>query len=82
MGLVQRDDQPVELARAVAPAMRGRRTHAERLALALRLLAEDAWCDSLLGPGPPVPFAALPEALPALLHGGGDVPPCPLVTYT
>jgi len=62
---------------AVAPAMRGRRSHAERLALALRLLAEDGWCDSLLGA--PVRFADLPAALPALLGPGG--PPCPLVTY-
>lgn len=62
---------------AVAPAMRGRRSHAERLTLALSLL-EDAWCDSLLGA--PVPFATLPEALPALLSGP-DAPPCPLVTY-
>lgn len=62
---------------AVAPAMRGRRSHAERLALALRLLAEDAWCDALLGA--PVRFDALPAALPALL--GPEGPPCPLVTY-
>lgn len=62
---------------AVAPAMRGRRSHAERLALALRLLAEDAWCDALLGT--PVRFDALPAALPALL--GPEGPPCPLVTY-
>jgi 2-desacetyl-2-hydroxyethyl bacteriochlorophyllide A dehydrogenase len=62
---------------AVAPAMRGRRSHAERLALALRLLAEDPWCDALLGA--PVPFSALPEALPALL--GPDGPLCPLILY-
>jgi 2-desacetyl-2-hydroxyethyl bacteriochlorophyllide A dehydrogenase len=62
---------------AVSPAMRGRRSHAERLALALRLLAEDGWCDALLGA--PVRFADLPGALPALL--GPDGPPCPLVTY-
>lgn len=59
----------------VAPAMRGRRTHAERLALALSLL-EDARLDALLGPV--VPFAALPGALPALLSGTGG---CPVVTY-
>lgn len=64
---------------AVSPAMRGRRTHAERLALALLLLREDAWCDTLLG-APPVPFATLPEALPGLLSGA-DAPPCPVVTY-
>ena len=62
---------------AVAPAMRARRSHAERLALALRLLAEDEWCDALLGT--PVRFDALPAALPALL--GPEGPPCPLVTY-
>jgi 2-desacetyl-2-hydroxyethyl bacteriochlorophyllide A dehydrogenase len=64
---------------ALAPALRGRRTHAERLALALRLLAEDAWCDGLLG-APPVPFDALPERMEALLCGG-DAPPCPLIAY-
>lgn len=63
---------------AVSPAMRGRRSHAERLALALALLAEDPWCDRLLGA--PVRFADLPEAMPDLL-GGADAPPCPLVTY-
>jgi threonine dehydrogenase-like Zn-dependent dehydrogenase len=62
---------------AVAAAMRGRRTHAERLALALRLL-EDARFDGLLGPA--TPFADLPAALPALLSadGGGN---CSVVTY-
>jgi 2-desacetyl-2-hydroxyethyl bacteriochlorophyllide A dehydrogenase len=64
---------------AVSPAMRGRRTHAERLALALSLLAEDSWCDRLVG-APPVPFEKLPEALPDLL-GRADAPPCPLVVY-
>jgi threonine dehydrogenase-like Zn-dependent dehydrogenase len=62
---------------AVSPALRGRRSHPERLALALRLLAEDAWCDALLGP--PLPFAGLAQALPALLGPGGL--PCPLVIY-
>nr|WP_256476299.1 zinc-binding alcohol dehydrogenase [Siccirubricoccus soli] len=62
---------------AVAPAMRGRRSHAERLALALALL-DDPRLDALLAP--PTRFAALPDALPALLAGGGA--PCPLVTYT
>jgi len=61
---------------AVATPMRGRRTHAERLALALRLLADDR-CDALLGA--PVPFGALPEQFAALL--GPDGPPCPLVAY-
>jgi threonine dehydrogenase-like Zn-dependent dehydrogenase len=62
---------------AVAPAMRGRRSHAERLALALGLLAGDPWCDGLLGA--PVPFADLPQAMPALL--GAAAAPCPLVAY-
>jgi hypothetical protein len=65
----------------VAPALRGRRSHAERLALALSLL-EDARLDALLGP--PVAFAALPDSLPALLDAGaagGSGAPCPLVTY-
>ena len=62
---------------SVAPAMRGRRSYAERMALALDLLAEDAWCDALLGTE--VRFADLPATLPALL--GPDGPPCPLVTY-
>ncbi|MBV1800189.1 hypothetical protein [Siccirubricoccus sp. G192] len=56
----------------VAPAMRGRRSHAERLALALALL-EDARLDALLGP--PVRFEDLPGALPALL--GAGAPPLP-----
>jgi len=59
----------------VAPAMRGRRSPAERLALALSLL-DDARLDALLGPM--VPFTALPGALPALLSGTGG---CPVVTY-
>lgn len=60
---------------AVAPAVRGRRTHAERLALALALL-EDARFDALLGPA--TPFHDLPAALPTLLEAGGG---CPIVTY-
>lgn len=65
---------------AVSPAMRGRRTHAERLGLALALLAEDAWCDQLVLGAPAIPFASLPAALADLL-GRADAPPCPLVTY-
>ena len=61
----------------VAPAMRGRRTHGERLALALGLL-EDARFDALLAP--PVAFAALPAALPGILNGPA-AHPCPTVTY-
>ncbi|MBK1660141.1 zinc-binding alcohol dehydrogenase [Paracraurococcus ruber] len=63
---------------AVAPAMRGRRTHAERLALALDLLA-DPRLDALAAPV--ARFEDLPQALPALLAGGAAAPPCPVVTY-
>jgi threonine dehydrogenase-like Zn-dependent dehydrogenase len=52
---------------SVASAMRGRRSHAQRLAAALSLL-EDAAYDSLLEPV--TPFEALPERMPALLAGG------------
>ncbi len=66
---------------AVAPAMRGRRSHAERMTLALALLAEDRF-DALTGPA--TPFDALPEALPHLLNPppGGPAPLCPVVTYS
>ena len=60
----------------IAAPMRGRRTHAERLALALSLLA-DPRLDTLLGP--PTRFADLPAALPALL--GPAAAPCPVITY-
>ncbi|HYF06894.1 MAG TPA: zinc-binding alcohol dehydrogenase [Acetobacteraceae bacterium] len=65
---------------AVAPAMRGRRTHAERLLLALTLL-DDPRLDALLGPA--VPFERLPAAMPALLDPprGTPAPFCPVVTY-
>lgn len=59
---------------AVAPAMRGRRTHAERLALALNLLADSAY-DALLEPA--TAFKNLPRAMPRLLAGGL----CHLVSY-
>ena len=61
----------------VAPAMRGRRTYAERLALALALL-EDARLDALLAP--PVRFDDLPAALPGLLEGEA-IWPCPTIRY-
>lgn len=51
----------------IAPPMRGRRTHGERLALALALLADPAF-DCLLEP--PTDFADLPRAMPRLLAGG------------
>jgi threonine dehydrogenase-like Zn-dependent dehydrogenase len=65
---------------AVSPAMRGRRTHAERLALALDLLA-DARLDALLGPD--IPFAELPARIGAVLSAepGAPQPLCPVVTY-
>lgn len=65
---------------AVAPAMRGRRTHGERMGLALSLLA-DARLDALTGPV--TPFADLAEAMPRLLDPapGEAAPLCPVVTY-
>jgi NADPH:quinone reductase-like Zn-dependent oxidoreductase len=63
---------------AVAPAMRGRRTYAERLGLALSLL-DDARLDALCAPV--ARFADLPAALPALLAPGAAAPPCPVITY-
>ncbi len=64
---------------AVAPAMRGRRSHAERLALALSLLEDAPRLDALLGPA--VPFSELPAALPGLLAAAGGGGGCPVVTY-
>ena len=58
----------------IAAGMRGRRSHAERLALALHLLADAAY-DSLLEPA--TNFEDLPRAMPRLLAGGL----CHLVTY-
>lgn len=52
---------------AIAPAMRGRRSASERLALALELLTDPVF-DVLLEP--PTPFAMLPDAMPRLLGGG------------
>jgi len=63
---------------AVAPAMRGRRSHAERLALALALL-EDARLDALTGVV--ARFAELPGRLPALLAPDAKGPPCPIILY-
>jgi threonine dehydrogenase-like Zn-dependent dehydrogenase len=59
---------------SIAPAMRGRRTHAERLALALLLLADPAY-DALIEPA--TNFEDLPRAMPRLLAGGL----CHLVTH-
>jgi threonine dehydrogenase-like Zn-dependent dehydrogenase len=65
---------------SVAPAMRGRRAYADRMALALALL-DDPRLDALVGPA--VPFAELPAALPALLDppAGAPQPLCPIILY-
>jgi threonine dehydrogenase-like Zn-dependent dehydrogenase len=60
---------------AIAPLMRHRRTHTERLALALELLA-DARYDSLLDG--PTRFEDLPEAMPRILAPGGL---CHVISY-
>jgi NADPH:quinone reductase-like Zn-dependent oxidoreductase len=60
---------------AIAPPMRGRRSHAERLVLALSLLADTRFDALLEGPWP---FAELPEAMPTILRQGGL---CHVVTY-
>jgi threonine dehydrogenase-like Zn-dependent dehydrogenase len=60
----------------VAAPMRGRRTHAERLGLALSLL-DDARLDLLLDG--PTPFDTLPAAMPGILGAPGAL--CHLVTY-
>ncbi len=59
---------------AVAPAMRGRRSHGERLAMALALLAAPE-LDLLLDQV--VRFADLPDRMPGLLAGGL----CHVVSY-
>jgi hypothetical protein len=59
----------------VAPPMRGRRTHAERLATALTLL-EDPCFDALLEG--PTRFTALPTAMPEILRPGGL---CHVISY-
>ena len=60
---------------AVAAAMRGKRSHAERLALALELL-DDPRFDALLEG--PTSFEDLPTAMPRILAPGGL---CHVVTY-
>lgn len=59
---------------SVATAMRGRRDHAARLALALDLLADPVF-DALLEP--PTRFEDLPACMPRLLGGGL----CHVITY-
>ncbi len=60
---------------AVAPGMRGRRTHAERLATAFALLANPDYDALLEGP---TRFEDLPEAMPRILAPGGL---CHVITY-
>jgi hypothetical protein len=60
---------------AVAPPMRGRRTHAERLSTALGLLNNPAYDALLEGP---VRFNDLPAAMPRILAPGGL---CHVITY-
>jgi threonine dehydrogenase-like Zn-dependent dehydrogenase len=60
---------------AVAPNMRGRRTHAQRLATALALLDNPAYDALLEGP---TRFDDLPEAMPRILAPAGL---CHVITY-
>jgi threonine dehydrogenase-like Zn-dependent dehydrogenase len=60
---------------SVATALRGRRTHAQRLALALDLLADPAF-DALLDG--PTRFEDMPAAMPRILAPGGL---CHVITY-
>jgi hypothetical protein len=60
---------------AVAPPMRGRRGHAERLATALELLADPAY-DALLDG--PTRFDDMVRAMPRILQPGGL---CHVITY-
>ncbi len=65
---------------AVSPAMRGRRSHGQRMELALALL-DDPRLDALLGPF--IPFQDLPARIGAVLDPppGAPQPLCPVVTY-
>ena len=63
---------------AVAPAMRDRRSTADRLDLALALLADPA-LDVLTGA--PIPFCELPARMAGILAPGGCAPPCPVILY-
>jgi len=60
---------------AVAAPMRGRRSHRERLEMALALLCDPVFDLLLEGP---TPFAALPDRMAAILAPGGL---CHVVTY-
>jgi len=59
----------------IAPAMRGRRTYAQRLGIALDLLSDAAYDALLQGP---TRFIDLPAAMPAILAPGGL---CHVITY-
>lgn len=59
----------------VSPAMRGRRSHGERLAIALDLLADPAYDALLEGP---TRFDDLPAAMPRILAPGGL---CHVISY-
>ena len=60
---------------AVAPSMRGRRSHGERLAMAIELLADPTF-DALLDG--PTRFEDLPRMMPRILESGGL---CHVITY-
>jgi threonine dehydrogenase-like Zn-dependent dehydrogenase len=60
---------------AVAPAMRHRRTHGERLAMALELLADPVYDALLEGP---TRFEDMPAAMPRILAPGGL---CHVISY-
>ncbi|MGH7155804.1 MAG: zinc-dependent alcohol dehydrogenase [Acetobacteraceae bacterium] len=60
---------------AIGGGMRGRRTHHERLGLALGLLADPAYDELLEGP---TRFEDLPAAMPQILAPGGL---CHVITY-
>jgi NADPH:quinone reductase-like Zn-dependent oxidoreductase len=60
---------------AIAPSMRARRSHAERLTMALELLADPAY-DALLDG--PTRFEDMPRRMPRILEPGGL---CHVITY-
>ena len=62
---------------AISPVMRGRKTHQDRMSLALGLLADERF-DALLTP--PQHFSKLPAIMAELVKGGGDIM-CQLITY-
>lgn len=62
----------------IAPAMRLRRSHRDRMALALRLLADERY-DVLLAP--PRHFSQLPAIMAELIQGQDDDVMCQPITY-